>query len=338
MKKASLIIMLVAMAAAVTAQDTVPILTKKANYFYPNGFHPDSSLTPLMLSGHDGNSGGEMAKGFFAKDTVKVIGIATVVWKNMKSTSYLNYILDTTEEGANSYLRLYTPDHDTGVVRREALFNIFSTPVSYYFDATATISDNPIVPVYELMFEHPIVVFDSFFVGKTFFGTIPSGAHPDGGWYDAHIEYTLGAIGSPSGMQDYIEITLNRFVRENGTTLAWEKRTRQQYLLIWPIIDTVNPTDTTGTSDDTLAIGEPELLHRLTAVTPNPATGRAKVVSSFGLTLVEAFNAAGEKVHELRLPDAPLTATLDVSRWPSGTYILRLHTPQGVASKKLIVK
>ena len=54
--------------------------------------------------------------------------------------------------------------------------------------------------------------------------------------------------------------------------------------------------------------------------------------------LLEAFNAAGEKVHELRLPDMPLSATLDVSRWPSGTYILRLHTPQGVASKKLIVK
>ena len=109
MKKASLIIMLLAMAVAVSAQDTVPILTKRANYFYPNEFHPDSSLVPLMLFGHDGNSGGEMAKGFFSKDTVKVIGIATVVWKNLKSTSYLNYILDTTEEGANSYLRYNTP-------------------------------------------------------------------------------------------------------------------------------------------------------------------------------------------------------------------------------------
>ncbi|MBR6291671.1 MAG: T9SS type A sorting domain-containing protein [Bacteroidales bacterium] len=54
--------------------------------------------------------------------------------------------------------------------------------------------------------------------------------------------------------------------------------------------------------------------------------------------MVEAFNMAGEKVHTLRLPDAPLTATLDVRRWPSGTYLLRIHTPQGIAVKKLVVR
>ena len=104
--------------------------------------------------------------------------------------------------------------------------------------------------------------------------------------------------------------------------------------ILFPIL---TPLPDTTTNDTTLSAGEPDMLRRYTAVTPNPATGRAKVVSSFGLTLVEAFNAAGEKVHELRLPDAPLTATIDVSRWPSGTYILRLHTPQGIATKKLVV-
>ncbi len=86
-----------------------------------------------------------------------------------------------------------------------------------------------------------------------------------------------------------------------------------------------------------LGLQENTLLGRLTGVMPNPATEMAKVVSSFGLTMVEAFNMAGEKVHTLRLPDAPLTATLDVSHWPSGTYLLRIHTPQGTAVKKLVV-
>ena len=88
----------------------------------------------------------------------------------------------------------------------------------------------------------------------------------------------------------------------------------------------------------TVGLQEHGLLGRLTGVMPNPATETAKVVSSFGLTMVEAFNMAGEKVHTLRLPDAPLTATLDVRRWPSGTYLLRIHTPQGTAVKKLVVR
>ena len=30
------------------------------------------------------------------------------------------------------------------------------------------------------------------------------------------------------------------------------------------------------------------------------------------------------------------TFTLDVSSWPSGAYLLRIHTPQGIATKKLL--
>ena len=96
--------------------------------------------------------------------------------------------------------------------------------------------------------------------------------------------------------------------------------------------------DTVIRYDTILGIEDHSLLQRLTGVMPNPAAETAKVVSSFGMTLVEVYNMAGEKVHTLRLPDAPLTATLDVGHWPSGAYILRIHTPQGVAVKKLAVR
>ena len=79
-----------------------------------------------------------------------------------------------------------------------------------------------------------------------------------------------------------------------------------------------------------------ELLKRYTSVQPNPATETAKVISSFGLTRIEAFNSAGDRVYDA--PHTGLTATLDVSRWPAGTYILRLHTPAGTVGKKLIVR
>ena len=337
MKKLFIITAILSLALSATAQDTVSFLTRHANYFYQDGFHPDSSCAPIFYTCHEGTVGGEMAKLFVTKDTLRVIGIAAVLEKDVRSDRILDYVADTSHESANSYVRLYTPDHDSAVVRREVLFNIFYTPVSYYLDKSfSTVSGNPITTAFELMFDNPIKVFDSFYVGKTFFGTRPCGMHPSGsGWLDAHIDYAIGYLGNSPALQNHPETTLVRFMNDDFvTTYSWAKRVHQSYLLIWPIIDTVTSTEP---GDTNLAIGEPELLHRLTAVTPNPATGRAKVVSSFGLTLVEAFNAAGEKVHELRLPDAPLTATLDVSRWPTGTYILRLHTPQGVAAKKLVV-
>ena len=102
--------------------------------------------------------------------------------------------------------------------------------------------------------------------------------------------------------------------------------------------DTIIRNDTIINYDTLLSIPDRSLLGRLTGVMPNPAAETAKVVSSFGLTEVEVFNLAGERIHTLRLPDTPLTATLDVRRWPSGTYLLRIRTPQGTAVKKLVKK
>ena len=102
--------------------------------------------------------------------------------------------------------------------------------------------------------------------------------------------------------------------------------------------DTIINYDTIITYDTLLAINETGLLGRLTGVMPNPAAETAKVVSSFGISRIEAYNMAGERVHEVRVPDGSLSATLDLRRLPAGAYILRIHTPQGVATKKLTVR
>ena len=101
--------------------------------------------------------------------------------------------------------------------------------------------------------------------------------------------------------------------------------------------DTIVVYDTIILGDTILGIDDHGMLGRLTGVMPNPAAETAKVVSSFGLSRVEAYNLAGEKVDDLRLPSPSLSATLDVRLWPVGAYILRIHTPQGVATKKLTV-
>ena len=102
--------------------------------------------------------------------------------------------------------------------------------------------------------------------------------------------------------------------------------------------DTIIRNDTIISYDILLSIGEVSLLQRLTGVMPNPAAETAKVVSSFGVKRVEAYNMAGEKVHDQWVPDGSLSATLDIRRWPTGAYILRIHTPRGVTAKKLTVR
>ena len=70
------------------------------------------------------------------------------------------------------------------------------------------------------------------------------------------------------------------------------------------------------------------------SVQPNPAVDEARVLSSFGLRGIEAYNAGGQKVYEGKAKG--LEATLDVKGWPRGTYLLRITTPLGTVTKKLL--
>ena len=95
--------------------------------------------------------------------------------------------------------------------------------------------------------------------------------------------------------------------------------------------------DTVVRYDTILAVQDGGMLGRLTGVTPNPAAERAKVVSSMGVSRVEVFSAEGMRVKDIRIPGGTLSTTLDVSRWPAGVYLLRIHTPLGMAVKRLTV-
>ena len=96
------------------------------------------------------------------------------------------------------------------------------------------------------------------------------------------------------------------------------------------------PPDTVGgEGQDSLSVGKVDLVSRYTTVQPNPAKDKVKVLSSFGLTQIEAFDTKGTLVHSQRAEG--LKATLDVRAWPEGTYLLRVTTPAGTVTKKLLV-
>jgi len=91
-----------------------------------------------------------------------------------------------------------------------------------------------------------------------------------------------------------------------------------------------------GGDDPGVAIRQTDLVYRYTSVSPNPATQRATVTSSFGLERIEVYDPQGRQT--LTLPATGYRATLDLSAWPRGTYLLRIHTPLGTTTKKLLVQ
>ena len=85
-------------------------------------------------------------------------------------------------------------------------------------------------------------------------------------------------------------------------------------------------------------IRQDDLIYRYTSLQPNPATDRVSVLSSFGITAIEAYDLRGRKVYEVRTPNSEFKVTLDVSSWPRGTYLLRILTPAGPTTKKLLIQ
>jgi hypothetical protein len=59
------------------------------------------------------------------------------------------------------------------------------------------------------------------------------------------------------------------------------------------------------------------------------------VTTNFNLTQVEVFDEQGRQCHTL--PASGHKADLDVSSWPRGTYLLRILTPAGPTTKKLLI-
>ncbi|MBP5546726.1 MAG: T9SS type A sorting domain-containing protein [Bacteroidales bacterium] len=89
-------------------------------------------------------------------------------------------------------------------------------------------------------------------------------------------------------------------------------------------------------SRTTEGIGEAENNGWTIDINPNPATKQVHVATNFSLTQIEAFDEQGRLVQTL--PATGLKATLDVSSWPRGTYLLRIQTPAGPTTKKLLVQ
>ena len=77
-------------------------------------------------------------------------------------------------------------------------------------------------------------------------------------------------------------------------------------------------------------------LERFTQMMPNPASGQVTVLSSYRLSRVVVYDLRGHAV--LEHADAGLATTIDVSTLAKGIYVVAIHTPAGIATKRLVVE
>ena len=96
------------------------------------------------------------------------------------------------------------------------------------------------------------------------------------------------------------------------------------YVDLWTGVHHDDPVSTEGN------------LGRFTQMMPNPAREQVTVLSSYRLSRVVVYDLGGRAV--LEQEDDGLATTLDVSGLAKGVYVVAIHTPAGIATKRLVVE
>ena len=356
------------------AQDTIVSLTPKDNYLYTNWLNKDTcrvmyfqSTGRPIVSGVDTN-----AKSFYTKDSLTVYGIAVML--DLPLTSYPSitreqdieemskYILDpVTHDFAFEEFALYVPgpnNHPVQFSERKRI-NFFDSAASYFLRMDLVhpmLPEDGVVanvhPVWETYFTTPYTMIDTFYV---------SASHTSAEKINLHIPAdTVGDTIYPARdfLYDYWPIQVVCFLPQDDGEGIWDmprpervwsyKEDRGWFYdstalrtFLFPILTPPDSTiiDTTivdTTIVDTVGIGMVRLLERYVGLQPNPASERVLVTSSFGLRRIEVYNTAGAKVAEQ--PATGYSAMLDVAALPEGSYLVRIATPSGNVTKKLLIQ
>jgi hypothetical protein len=368
MKKIVLLALLVAMVLKVAAQDTVYSLTLKNSYLFEDWPAFDTISDSLTNLRNGTNTCGYIGFGFEAKDSIHIYGVAvstnTYLFEdfinfddagNVDSSDFIEYTAsqifdkkDTTEAYEEYGIGLYDAEHHNLYPISEMVpLNIFEEPDYYHaigchlYHATINAGQLKYFPVFELYFDEPVKVAGEFFVMKTSRAATKAremGLIKAYYWWPSLIN-CVETIGSNTTLINRPFSTCLTFniPPENHYNRSVRPNNQGRIRYFFPIIE----PDTTGHSGggdgggDSVAVREVDVLQRTVALMPNPASDRVRVVSSSGLSLVEAYDAAGVKVAEQRA--AGSETALDTRGWAAGQYVVVVHTPIGVVSKKLSV-
>lgn len=276
----------------------------------------------------------------FTDDTLTVYGLAAAIDKTI-----LSWTGDTSCSHCYTWLMIYEADGDS--LRRlvdsaSTYVHVWQKP-TYYLDMNLLrpgLSFDtlwPKFPIYERYFPAPVQVTDSFYIGFLYadkegytLDQLDNKVVSISVWPNYDDDSTVAEMTYTQTYNPLTDTYFEGWVRSHTPRGLYKK-------ILFPIVDTTTTfADSIIVEEDTtLSVGTQRLLEMSTVVKPNPARNTARVVSGVGLTRIEAYDVQGTKVADL--PVAGGDVTLDVSRWASGVYVLRLHTPMGIVSKCLSV-
>lgn len=320
MKKLFLVLVLCAMAFAAVAQDTLVSKYPPSNYFYTQWIN--TSSTGYLSSMAGSKNIPLMGIGYYSKDSISIIGIAVAI-----------YVMADLNEEDCIWLDLHKPQPGGGLVPWSDTLSIYPgrDAPSYWFQMDLLshppyLAPLPIEPVYEAFFDEPVKVeMDSFYV-CVIDSLSDVRARENDSWPIGVVVYR-----STSGSEDFKYVIEN--IRPDGHVIyEFKKLLYLGLAYLFPIIDSVR----TFQEGDTVGIDHSMLLERCVLVSPNPAREQARVTSSIGMTSVELYSMTGAKMASYSAEG--MSTVLDLAPYPDGTYLLRVHTPMGVAVKKLVVQ
>ncbi len=343
MKKILAVIFLLASVVEMQAQDTLYTRSLRRNYLAQvwvidtmecTYASPEHNLFCVNCE--------KIIKHFYSKDSIKVYGLAVSLhYRDLSS-----WVADPTDSSNSfEYFSFYELDSDSmdfHSVSDSLIFDRFNTPIEYYMDFRLRY---PIegwgyidpYPFSEVYFDEPYTVSDTFLIGYTQRSTQVDFSGP-GPMHLSHYpletsSFMLDPLPTGQGWWETVTVTVDHIRVDTGT--KWIT-TPSNYYMIYPILTPRPYQDTTTHSgDDTLGVGNVQTVERFVALQPNPASERVQVASSVGLNHVEVFNTAGVKVMDL--PASGLSLTLNIDALPEDTYLVRVATPVGIVTKKLVV-
>ncbi len=319
------VLMLFLTTVGIQAQDTINRLSPK---YYVN--HPHWSDDTLKLDTayctsrywFSANAHGETAKQCYAKDSLKIYGVAAAI--DIGAGQSQSNVIDTSYDSVCEYIRLYkkNPTGNLDVIAQTQVCALDSIVGYLMF-----LPQENLMGIYESYFEDgPITVVDTFYVGFTQY--LDTQTVVDGRNMWLHWRMCLGTVGRYCTDVPDFPLELHDIVYSHDNYSGWQRYFKKVYL--FPIY---NPEEIYPPTPE--GIAERGVLERYVTVSPNPARTEVKVVSSFPIKTMEAFNATGQKV--CSLPASGPQAVLDVREWPSGTYVLNINTMAGMVTKKVVV-
>ncbi len=366
MKKIIIIVMLVVLARA-HALTLDPDTVTAANFNYWGGIVNDStciSAEDVVLRiesfEHLSQPTSTIAKEYVSVEPVPVYGLAGIFvslkeFYDLLGGEHPIPVEDTVFDNAFDSLILHTfetnnynyPDTSKNYISRIKQVKISrgDAPVEYLYMPNARflsydLFDNDTskyLPVREAYFDTPVIVIDTFYISALNHNDIYGLIHnyecmANRTFYPIMIEYR--------GVNDCSEIST--FVVSIYDTSRHEYFCRGRYddeehvYCCFPILTPPPAVDTTGQGGDTTAVEMVDGVGRYVSLTPNPAADRVQVLSSFGLKQVEAYNAEGCLVYADEAHG--LSKTIDLAAWPRGIYLVRVITPMGSTTKKLVLR